>query len=307
MLYILRQTVPRPPAGTPDPVWYRVVTPPDAVDAGVILRDYFRADTDFRDMYRGFCESDQGFARVFPYYNGLRTLRQPPEESFMAFVCSSNNHISRISSMVSRLAMTFGVSLGKVGGREFYAFPRIEAMAERVDEQMLREDGFGYRAKFLAASAKALALHAKVDGLSVRDMLLSWRKLDRMKVTKLLTRYPGVGRKVAGCIALTSLDKMGEIPVDTHVWSVAKRYRPELAKKTLTSRVYEDIGEWFRQRFGEDVAGIAHNFLFVGELPVFKKLLPPETAKDKGDHEKDQATIENIERLNKAEEEEVAR
>lgn len=278
-LYVLRQTVPRPPADAPDPVWYRVVTPSgerDAEDAGSTLRDYFRADTDFREMYNGFCKADEDFATIFPYFNGLRTLRQPPEEAFLAFICSSNNHIARISGMVTRLAETFGESIGTFEGREYYAFPKIEKMSAEVEEQALRDDGFGYRAKFLSSSAKALALHAKAKDTNVRDMLLSWRDLDRLEVTKLLTRYPGVGRKVAGCIALTSLDKLGEIPVDTHVWNVAKRYRPELGEKSLTSRVYEDIGDWFRERFGEDVAGIAHNFLFVGELPAFKKLLPVE-------------------------------
>lgn len=273
-LYILRQTVPRPPANTADPVWYKVVVSEEGEDPHSTLRDYFRADVDFREMYQSFCNADEDFARIFPYFNGLRTLRQPPEESFLAFICSSNNHIARISSMVTRLAETFGLSLGTVDGREYYSFPRIEKMSAEVDEQALREDGYGYRAKFLSSSAKSLALHAEANHMTVRDMLLSWRKLNRMEVTKLLIRYPGVGRKVAGCIALTSLDKLGEIPVDTHVWNVAKRYRPELGEKSLTSRVYEDIGDWFRKRFGEDVAGIAHNFLFVGELPAFKKLLP---------------------------------
>lgn len=35
-----------------------------------------------------------------------------------------------------------------------------------------------------------------------------------------LTSLPGVGPKVAACVALFSLDKHASIPVDTHVWQV---------------------------------------------------------------------------------------
>lgn len=39
-----------------------------------------------------------------------------------------------------------------------------------------------------------------------------------------LVSVPGVGPKVAGCIALFSLDKHDSIPVDVHVWALATRY-----------------------------------------------------------------------------------
>ena len=34
---------------------------------------------------------------------------------------------------------------------------------------------------------------------------------------------PGIGPKVAACVALFSLDKHDSIPVDTHVWQLALR------------------------------------------------------------------------------------
>lgn len=44
----------------------------------------------------------------------------------------------------------------------------------------------------------------------------------RSEVQKELTELMGVGRKVADCIALFSLDKLDIIPVDTHVWQIAQ-------------------------------------------------------------------------------------
>lgn len=52
--------------------------------------------------------------------------------------------------------------------------------------------------------------------------------------------------QVADCVCLMSLDKSEAVPVDTHVWQIARRdyscatgSRP----KTLTDKVYKEIGE----------------------------------------------------------------
>lgn len=327
-VYVLRQAVPPPESpNVTDPVWYTCVNAASSEDrttATKVVRDYFQADRDFSDMYRQFCEADQVFETIFPYYRGLRTLRQPPTECFFGFICSSNNHIKRISSMVSDLANTYGrplatfeVDHGDHGGNEaegsdkdspkkgdssaprrqtgkrkakkekndeqapgvkeiivISEFPTAEVIGKEADEKDLRVKSYGYRAKFIVSSAQLLAMEAGRAETSVEEMLLSLRGKDRETIAKNLTKYPGIGRKVAGCIALMSLDSSGEIPVDTHVWKIARRYRPQLAAtKSLTSKVYEDVGDWFRERFGED-AGIAHNFLFIGELSEYKKKIP---------------------------------
>ena len=42
---------------------------------------------------------------------GARVLRQDPVECLFQFVCSSNNHISRIHGMVERLCKAYGTPL----------------------------------------------------------------------------------------------------------------------------------------------------------------------------------------------------
>ena len=42
---------------------------------------------------------------------GARVLRQDPVECLFQFVCSSNNHISRIHGMVERLCSAYGTPL----------------------------------------------------------------------------------------------------------------------------------------------------------------------------------------------------
>jgi len=99
----------------------------------------------------------------------------------------------------------------------------------------------------------------------------------RLAVQALLCECPGIGRKVADCVALFALDQTESIPVDTHVWDICCRdYDPTgalRAAKSLTPTVYERVGDAFRSRFGAK-AGWAHSVLFAAELPEFRRLLP---------------------------------
>lgn len=52
------------------------------------------------------------------------------------------------------------------------------------------------------------------------EWLASFRKMDLNTAIDGLSTLPGVGPKVAACIALFSLDQHHAIPVDTHVWQV---------------------------------------------------------------------------------------
>lgn len=50
--------------------------------------------------------------------------------------------------------------------------------------------------------------------------LASLRQMELGTVIDALCTLPGVGPKVAACIALFSLDQHHAVPVDTHVWKV---------------------------------------------------------------------------------------
>lgn len=63
------------------------------------------------------------------------------------------------------------------------------------------------------------ALQSKPGGGA--EWLASLREIDLQKTIDALSTLPGVGPKVAACIALFSLDQHHAIPVDTHVWQVS--------------------------------------------------------------------------------------
>lgn len=72
------------------------------------------------------------------------------------------------------------------------------------------------RAKYIIGTVKAL--QSKPGG--GEEWLSSLRLLELEEVIRELCTLPGVGPKVAACIALFALDQHHSIPVDTHVWKV---------------------------------------------------------------------------------------
>lgn len=127
--------------------------------------------------------------------------------------------------------------------------------------------------------------------------LLEMRSRERNDVQGQLIELPGVGRKVADCVALFSMNQCEAVPVDTHVWDIVLRdyssfiplsnissplvnhtddvpvITPVKFTKTLTPCIYDAIGSAFRKQF-KNHAGWAHSVLFAAELPDLRKLLP---------------------------------
>lgn len=73
------------------------------------------------------------------------------------------------------------------------------------------------RAKYIIGTVAAL--RSKSEGGV--EWLASLRQSDLQGAIDGLSTLPGVGPKVAACIALFSLDQHHAIPVDTHVWQVS--------------------------------------------------------------------------------------
>lgn len=267
-----------------------------------VLRDYFQLDTSLADLAPGWCAACDRYAAVHLLLPGARMLRQDPVECLFQFICSSNNHISRIHGMVERLCTQYGTPLvplaptptaanassspaaegGDVaaaaeGGGEgkpaaelaLHTFPTLEQLAAATEEE-LRADGFGYRAKYVTGSVAQL-LGKPGGGAS---WLMGLRDVPFEEAADALITLPGIGPKVAACICLFSLDKHEAIPVDTHVWNLAiKYYAPHLKSKSLTKKIHGEVQAAFVTRFGP-YAGWAHTLLFIAELASTQGKVP---------------------------------
>ncbi|XP_062441326.1 N-glycosylase/DNA lyase isoform X3 [Rhea pennata] len=173
--------------------------PPGAETDG-ILRDYFQLDVGLPALYRAWGAADPHFQRVAADFPGVRVLRQDPVECLLSFICTSNNHISRITAMIERLCRAFGRRLCCLDSQPFHAFPAPEALAGPEAEARLRALGFGYRAKFVSQSARAIAEELGAEGLR------RLRAVPYAEARKVLRSLPGVGAKATssvGCGART--------------------------------------------------------------------------------------------------------
>lgn len=190
---------------------------------------------------------------------GLRTVRtESVVETLFSFICTANNHLKRIVPMVQRLG-TYGQSLGQFKGADFWAFPSPETIAE-IEEGDLRRQGFGYRAKSIVQSARVVTERGGVAWLE------SLRQASYSEAFQGLVSLPGVGPKLADCVCLFGLGHRQAVPVDTHLWHVATRTAfPEWEGASLTTARYRAVGDWYRDRYG-DQAGVVHHHLFVDEL-----------------------------------------
>jgi len=253
-VYVLKQT-------TDDILFHTQPAVPQEKGAE-ILKDYFQLNHDMRILFKSWSDADTTFAKIAPRFSGLRILRQDPLENLISFICSSNNNITRISLMIERLCAQYGTHIADVEGITFHAFPTLAQLSMATEEQ-LRALGFGYRARFVVAAAT-----------TVRERGIEWlhrlRTATREEAHSELMGLLGVGAKVADCVCLMSQDKADAIPVDTHVFQIAVRhYLPHLKGKTVTPKVYTEIADFFRSRFGP-FAGWAHSVLFTADLAAFR-------------------------------------
>jgi N-glycosylase/DNA lyase len=301
---------------SPQTVWYRTLYAPPNTDVKSFLYSYFQLPNppsppfssmtlsdrvSLAELYAEWSNQCDRLRRVAECIPGVRIIDQDPWECLVSFLCSSNNNIPRITKMLDAIRRRYGDPVLRLcrddlgdakyivgadapdhdsdGCVTFYSFPSLVQLNEQATEADLRTHcGMGYRAKYLMETIKTLT------ELGGEKYLHDLRNInDPIAVQEKLIQFCGVGRKVADCIALFSLNCHDAVPVDVHVWNIARRdYGADAliqASKSLTPTIYQQIGGLFRSRFPTR-AGWAHSLLFVAELPSFRGVLPPDLVKE---------------------------
>jgi len=188
---------------------------------------------------------DPVLAPVVARHAGLRVLRQEPWETLVAFVTSANNHVPRIEGILARLAEAAGEPRDD-GEVPYHAFPDADAVA-RLGERRLVSLGFGYRAPYVRATARAVA-RGDCDLEALREASCG-------EAREALLALPGVGPKVADCVALFGLGHGEAFPVDRWIArAVADRFFE-------AGEAPRDLKAFALARWGSD-AGLAQQFLF---------------------------------------------
>ncbi|KAA1469465.1 DNA glycosylase [Dentipellis sp. KUC8613] len=294
---------------SPDTLFYRSVfagppphPPDDVCEAETLtwLKDYFQLDVDLVKLYDEWSERDPVFRSFRTRFEGIRMLRQDPWENLISFICSSNNNISRITKMVKSLCKQYSPPLlslppptptpgcpptppldpaepAELEPEEFHPFPPPSSLARSDVSATLRSLGFGYRADFIQKTAQMLIdEHGAEQSSSNQEAPELWlrtlRDMPTAEARLELLKFMGVGRKVADCVMLMSLDKKEVIPIDTHVHQIAiKHYGmrgTSGAKQAMNPKLYDEINAKLGKVWG-DYAGWAHSVLFTADLKSF--------------------------------------
>lgn len=201
------------------------------------LRDYFQLEVDLEKLYKEWALKDPVFAKFQDRFQGIRMLRQDPWENLvsyvlsyacafiiltnLSFICSSNNNITRITKMVQSLCKHYSSPILSLPDPcdptelcTYHPFPNPSALAKSDVNTTLRSLGFGYRAEYIQRTAKMLVDEHGLSPISSdqREPSEIWlqtlRKTDTAGAREELLKFIGVGRKVADCILLMSLDKV---------------------------------------------------------------------------------------------------
>jgi len=180
-------------------------------------------------------------------FPGLRLVRDPPFGCLISFICSTQMRVERIHEMVSSLARAYGDAVA-FRGETYHAFPTPDQLAATTEAD-LRELGLGYRAPYVQRTAELVA-DADAHPADARG-----REYEAAR--EYLTRFVGVGDKVADCVCLFSLGYLAAIPLDTWMQTVVADHYPDCDRGS-----YAETSRALRERFGGEYAGYVQTYVF---------------------------------------------
>ncbi|MCF7687414.1 MAG: DNA-binding protein [Cephaloticoccus sp.] len=241
----------------------------DAPDGAAAINRYLGIDRDFPALTdRLPWRSDPHLATCLATFPGLRIPRQPFGETLLCFLCSATKQIVQIKEMVALLAANHGEKICRTGSPALsvsnepthrrtgeppvptiHTLPTWEKIAG-IPEETLRKCLLGFRARYIAASAKYIA--ARPGWLDETEALPYAAAKAR------LLELPGVGEKVADCVLLFGAGKLEAFPVDTWILKAMER------RYGLTGWSPAQIAHFGRTHFGP-LAGLAQQYLFAYE------------------------------------------
>jgi len=217
-----------------------------AVDAVPLLEHLFRLDDDL-DAILDATPALPLLERAYDAYEGMRLTRDPVFPCLISFICSAQMRVARIHGMQRRLRETYG-DVVELDGAAYHAFPTPEQLGARTEAE-LRDLSLGYRAPYVQRTAEMVS-SGEADPLAAAD-------LPYEEARESLTRFVGVGDKVADCVLLFSLGFLEAVPLDTWIRTTIEEYYPDCERGG-----YTETSRAIRERFGGEYAGYAQTYVF---------------------------------------------
>ena len=226
------------------------------------IHNFFRFDDDFQGIKKQLSK-DRVMKKAINNFPGMRILRQDPFQCYISFIVSSNSNIPNIQTRLQKLSQKFGEKK-IVNKNEFFLFPKPEKLANASINEIAK-CGLGYRTKYVKKAA--IAVNKGMIDFS------SLKKQDYQEARDSLCQVFGIGKKVADCILLFSLDKLEAVPLDRWVLRILQKYYSkefQISTKTITEKTYDELHNKIVDHFGK-YAGYGQQFLFKNERDNFSK------------------------------------
>ncbi len=211
------------------------------------LEHYLQLGCRIGDVTASF-PKDEPMRRAIEACPGLRLLRQEIWECLASFILSSTKQIVQIRQIIEKLCARIGRPVAvPTGVPPAFEFPTAADIAN-VSEVELRALGMGFRAPYLAATARLVA-SGGVNLEALPDMNLE-------SARSILMQLPGVGRKIADCVLLFGAGHMRAFPVDVWVLRTLRELYFGARKRTMS-----EVVRFAESYFGPN-AGYAQQYLF---------------------------------------------
>ncbi len=217
-----------------------------------IVREYFCVCDALESQAVIWAEQDEFFAFAWQAVGAIRLVRQPAWECLASFICSAQKQVVQIQAINRVLRNLFGNE---------GLFPSPERLAMLSVEE-LRCAPLGFRARNLLSTSRYIAENT----LWFENL----RHLPTGALLEELQRLPGVGRKIAHCVALFGYQRMECFPVDVWVRRILEElYFPRLRKKLSENECYQFGPEYFG-----GYCGIAQQIMFhwLRNMPHLKRV-----------------------------------
>lgn len=166
------------------------------------LIDFFRLRDDLDAILKEI-DRDSTIRQAIKKYRGLRLIRQDPWECLLSFLCSSAKAIPQIRSIIEELCRSCGKRV-LYENHMSYGFPEPYCIQTPFQLKSVKA---GFRINYLIKAIQSID----------RKQLLALKGLPYPEARKRLMNLSGVGKKVADCTLLYSLDFLEAFPMDTWI------------------------------------------------------------------------------------------
>lgn len=203
---------------------------------------YLNLDMSYTDVISKINLTD--FERkAYEKAQGIHILRQDLFETMVTFLMSSCNTMRNIKRIIELLCDVYGDDLTT----DYYdriftekSFPTLYKLSQQ-NVNDFRAFSMGFRANYLYDMCQYL-----IENISFLNDI---EQCDYKNCIKKLTKFNGIGDKVANCIVLFSLHHIDAFPIDTHINKIIQR----------EYNGYIDLNKY------NNVAGIIQQYLFYYE------------------------------------------